>query len=118
MDVNQIKETKASRAFRLFFEKRGRELGKAEGLAAGKAEGLAEGKRSALLAVLAARGLPPTGPEGEQIAALSDLDLLDRCLQAAVTCTTVAEALAPIQGHLRPRPRTPRGTAKVNGHRR
>ena len=85
MDVNQIPETKASRAFRLFFENRGREEGKAEGL------------HLALAAVLTARGLAPSKAEREQLDSLSDTALLDRCILAAATATSVGEALAPLR---------------------
>lgn len=74
MDVDKVPETKASRAFRLFFE--------------------ARGKREALFAVLAARGLSPTKEERASIAALTDVAVLDRCVQAAVTAASVGAVLA------------------------
>lgn len=86
MDVDKIPETKASRAFRLFFEQRGE--------ARGEAQGEARGKREALLAVLAARGFSPTKAERTSIAALTDLTMLDRCIQRAVTATSVATVLS------------------------
>ena len=86
MDVDKVPETKASRAFRLFFEQRGE--------ARGEEQGKAQGKREALLAVLAARGLSPTKEERTSIAALTDLAVLDRCIQAAVTVTSVGAVLA------------------------
>jgi hypothetical protein len=86
MDVDKIPETKASRALRLFFEERGK--------AEGKTEGRAQGKREALLAVLAARGLSPTKAERTSIDALTDLTVLDRCIQAAVTVASVGAMLA------------------------
>lgn len=129
MDVNQIPETKASRAFRLFFENRGREAGKAEGRAEGKAEGKAEGLRVALAAFLTARGLTPSKAERAQIDSLTDTALLDRCILAAATATTTAEALAPLRkrGTTRATPKSPsppsppespaRSPKKTNGHR-
>jgi hypothetical protein len=78
MDVDKVPETKASRAFRLFFEQRGE----------------ARGKREALLAVLAARGLSPTKAELASIAALTDLAVLERCITAAVTAASVETMLA------------------------
>ena len=85
MDVDKIPETKASRAFRLFLER---------GEARHKAQGKAQGKREALLAVLAARGLSPTQEERTSIDALTDLAVLDRCIQAAVTAASVGAMLA------------------------
>ncbi|MEZ4312917.1 MAG: hypothetical protein R3F14_33260 [Polyangiaceae bacterium] len=97
MDIGQIKETKASREFRLFFERqgldKGKAEGKAEGLVEGKAEGLVVGKRDALVSVLAARGLTPTEAERARIAGLEDTDELEACIQRAVTAKTVAAAL-------------------------
>jgi hypothetical protein len=74
MDVDKIPETKASRAFRQLFE--------------------ARAKRDAVLAVLATRGLSPTEKERASIAALTDLAVLDRCIQAAVTAPSVGAVLA------------------------
>lgn len=82
MDVDKVPETKASRAFRRFFEKRG------------EAQGEANGRRESLLRVLAARGLSPTKEERSSIAALTDVAVLDRCVQAAVTATSVGAVLA------------------------
>src|SRR3954463_8229006 len=82
MDVDKVPETKASRAFRVFFEKRG------------EAQGEANGRRESLLRVLAARGLSPTKEERASIAALTDVAMLDRCVQAAVTAASVGEVLA------------------------
>jgi hypothetical protein len=88
MDVDKVPETKASRAFRLFFEQRGE--------ARGEAQGEARAKRDAVLAVLAARGLSPTPAERTSIAALTDLAVLDRCIQAAVTAASVKAMLADL----------------------
>jgi hypothetical protein len=78
MDVDKVPETKASRAFRLFFEQMGE----------------ARAKRADLLAVLAARGLSPTEEERASIAALTDFAVLDRCIRAAVTAPSVGAVLA------------------------
>ena len=94
MDVNQIPETKASRGFRLFFENRRREE---ERMAKEKAGGRAEGLRLGLALVLKARRLTPSKAERAQIDALSDTALLHRCILAAATATTMAEALAPLR---------------------
>ena len=82
MDGDKVPETKASRAFRRFFEKRG------------EAQGEANGRRESLLRVLAARGLSPTNDERALIAALTDVAVLDRCVQAAVTAASVGAVLA------------------------
>jgi hypothetical protein len=129
MDLDKIPEPKASRAFRLFFENRGKAEGLAEGKAEGKAEGLTEGKRASLLTVLVARGLTPSAAERKRIAAVDDADLLDECVRCAVTATTVAEALAPLGRVHQPAPRKgrPRRASpakpetpakKINSHRR
>jgi len=86
MDVDKVPETKASRAFRVFFEKRGE--------ARGEAQGETNGRRESLLRVLAARGLSPTKEERALIAALTDVAVLDRCVQAAVTAASVGAVLA------------------------
>ena len=78
MDVDKVPETKASRAFRRFFEERGE----------------SNGRRESLLRVLAARGLSPTKEERALIAALTDVAVLDRCVQAAVTAASVGAVLA------------------------
>ena len=92
MDIDKIPETRWSRAFRRFFERRGEALGLGE--ARGEARGEAKGKREAVLAVLAARGLPPTEQERAMISALTDLAALDRCIQAAVAADSVSAVLA------------------------
>jgi hypothetical protein len=86
MNAEDVPETKASRAFRLLFEKRGEERG--------EAQGQVNGWRDALLRVLAARGLSPTTEERELIATLTDIAGLDRCVRAAVTAASVAAVLA------------------------
>ena len=102
MDADKVPETKASRAFRIFFEQRG------------EARGKAQGKQEALLAVLAARGFSPSNEARASIAAVTDLAMLDRCIQAAVTAASVAAVLAgAVPSHRRrgasaraPKPRT------------
>lgn len=101
MDVDKVPETKASRAFRRFFEQRG------------EAQGKVQGKREALLAVLAARGLSPTEEQRMAIAALTDPAMLDRCIQTAVTTASVGAVLADAgtsrrRGAARPRAHKPR----------
>ena len=82
MDVDKVPETKASRAFRIFFEERG------------EAQGEANGRRESLLCVLAARGLSPTQEERATIAALTDVAVLGRCVWEAVTAASVGAVLA------------------------
>jgi hypothetical protein len=81
MDVDKVPETKASRAFRVFLEKRGEARE-------------ANGRRELLLRVLAARGFSPTKEERASIAALTDAAALDRCVEAAVTAASVGAVLA------------------------
>ena len=112
MDVNKIPESKASREFRLWAHQRGRAEGLVEGRVEGRVEGLVEGRRSALLALLSARGLTPSAQEQEQIETFEDAAVLLECIQYAATATTVAEALTPL-GRGRepaPRPRRARST--------
>jgi len=103
MDVDKVPETKASRAFRVFFEKRGE--------ARGEAQGEANGRRESLLRVLAARGLSPTKEARASITALTDVAVLDRCIEAAVTAPSVAAVLASAETSHRRRA-TPARTAK------
>ena len=113
MDVDKIPETKASRAFRLFFEERDE--------ARGEARGEAKGKREGLLVVLAARGLSPTTAERATIDALTDLVVLDRCIQAAVTADSVRAALAgaaTVRHRRAASPRAPKQRTVKNGSRR
>jgi hypothetical protein len=113
MDVDKVPETKASRAFRLFFEQRGARRG--------EARGEVRGKREALLTVLAARGLSPTKAELASIAALTDLAVLERCIKAAVTAASVGAMLAgaePPHGRRTPPARAPKPRAVKNPSRR
>ena len=68
--------------------------GEARGKAEGKAEGKAQGKAEALLAVVAARGLPITAAARAQVLACTDVALLDRWIARAVVATSVEEILA------------------------
>lgn len=109
MDVDKIPETKASRAFRLFFEQWA------------EARGEAKGKRECLLVVLAARGLSPTTAERATIGALTDLAALDRCIQVAVTAESVRAALAgaaTVHHRRAASPRAPKRRTVKNGSRR
>jgi hypothetical protein len=64
-----------------------------EGKAEGKAEGRAEGEARALLAVLAARGLPVGDELRSRILACRDVATLDRWVRQAVTATSAEEAV-------------------------
>ena len=130
MDVNKIPLTKAHREFLQWLDEFSREVGEAQGLAKGeaqglakgeaqglakgKAEGLTEGRRSALLALLSARGLTPSVQERERIEAAGDADALLECVQCAATATTVADALAPLRDRRKPAPR-PRRARSTGG---
>lgn len=73
------------------------EAGRAEGREAGREEGReaghAEGRASAVVAVLVARGLPPSPDERALILATADDDVLARWLADVATCTSVAALL-------------------------
>ncbi|HEX3474178.1 MAG TPA: Rpn family recombination-promoting nuclease/putative transposase [Kofleriaceae bacterium] len=75
----------------------GRRSGIAEGHRSGVAEGhrsgVAEGKRDALLRVLARRGIELTQENQQTIATCTDVVLLDRWLDNALTARTGAEVL-------------------------
>ena len=114
MDVNKIPLTKAHREFLQWLDEFSREVGEAQGLAKGEAQGLTEGRRSALLALLSARGLTPSVQERERIEAAGDADALLECVQCAATATTVADALAPLRDRRKPAPR-PRRARSTGG---
>ncbi len=73
------------------------EQGRVEGLARGRAEGLAqglaEGRAKAILRVLTARGVAVPTQVREQILGCSDLGVLERWLDRAVTATIAAEVV-------------------------
>jgi hypothetical protein len=104
MDVDKVPETKASRAFRVFFEKQGE----------------ANGRRESLLRVLAARGLSPTKKERASIAALTEVAALDRCVHTAVTAASVGAVLASAGAshHRRAAPAPKRRAVKKPSRRR
>ena len=60
----------------------------------GRAEGEAKGKATALLQILAARGLEISQDARARILACQDLTRLDAWLTHALTATSVAEALS------------------------
>ncbi|HEX2569523.1 MAG TPA: HEPN domain-containing protein [Polyangia bacterium] len=86
-------------------EQRGREQGKAEGIIEGEARGIAEGERrgkaagiiegkaEAVLAVLAARGIPVDEAMRARVLGCQEEARLLRWLQRAATATTAEEAL-------------------------
>ncbi|MGW5111422.1 hypothetical protein [Nocardia sp. NPDC004123] len=77
------------------FARRHQAIGHAEGVAEGKAEGVAEGRAegeaSAILTVLAARGIEVDGAARERILACADLERLSDWLTRSVTVAAVAE---------------------------
>ncbi|MBI5481959.1 MAG: hypothetical protein HY906_24100 [Deltaproteobacteria bacterium] len=62
-------------------------------IAEGEAQGELKGKAEALLAVLAARGFPPTDEQRERILSCRDLATLDRWVWRAASAASVDEAL-------------------------
>ena len=69
----------------------GEAKGKAEGEAKGKAEGKAEGKAQSVLRVLERRRIAVSAEQRERILGCSDIDTLERWLDAAVVATRVEE---------------------------
>jgi flagellar biosynthesis/type III secretory pathway protein FliH len=67
--------------------------GRRPGIAEGHRSGIAEGKRDALLRVLARRGIELTQENQQTIATCTDIVLLDRWLDNALTARTGAEVL-------------------------
>jgi len=120
MDIDKIPETKESRALRLFLERR-EARHEARGEAKGKTKGEVKGRRDALFGVLAARGLSPSKEERTLIDSLTDLAVLDHCIQAAVTAASVGAVLtgASTAHHHRAAPsRAPKPRAVKNPSRR
>ena len=74
-------------------EARGKALGLHEGLALGLQEGLTKGKAEALLAVLAARGLPVSPELRERVLGCTDIGRLEAWLTRAVSAASAAEAV-------------------------
>jgi len=68
--------------------------GHAQGLREGEAAGVRRGIAEALIAVLAARGLSPSGAEQQRILDERDRAQLDRWTARAVACSSVSELLA------------------------
>ena len=69
----------------------GLKAGRDEGLKAGRDEGLKAGRRSALLDLLALRGLSLTPEQRARIAACDDLDQLNAWFAQALYCETAAD---------------------------
>ncbi|HEY0478414.1 MAG TPA: hypothetical protein VGD37_12905 [Kofleriaceae bacterium] len=104
-----------SKAQRRNFE-RGLAQGEAKGKAEGKAEGRAEGQAAALLKILTRRGLTPTGEQRRHIMGCTDVAMLERWLDGALSVSSVAELLAP---HARTRRSAHRSRAAApNGRRK
>ncbi len=68
--------------------------GKAEGETAGVVKGVVKGKVEALLAIVAARGVPLSQGERARIEACTDGTVVDRWIVRAVTAGSAAELLA------------------------
>jgi hypothetical protein len=67
-----------------------------EGRAAGRAEGGVSAKVAAILAVLAARGIPVPASVRARIEACEDLTTLDRWITRAATAASAEDVLSPI----------------------
>lgn len=74
-------------------EEEGRAEGKAEGRAEGKAEGRAEGEATALLAVLAARGVSVSEEQSATIRDCRDFALLETWLRRAISASSCEDVL-------------------------
>jgi hypothetical protein len=90
-----------SAAQRRNFE-RGRAEGKAEGQAEGKAEGRAEGKAEALMKILIRRGLTPTAEQRRHIVECTDLAMLDRWLDGALSVSSIEDLVESPSPAVRP----------------
>jgi hypothetical protein len=84
--------------------------GKAEGVAQGKAEGVAQGKAEALLKIVMQRGLTLTAEQRRRIMGCTDVAMLERWLDRALSVSSAAELMAAV-------PRASRGRAG-QAHRR
>lgn len=83
--------TSATYEYQSDFARRYFSQGKAEGEAKGKAEGKAEGEASALLAVLATRGIEVTDSARQRITQCTDADQLEAWVRRATTVSTLDE---------------------------
>jgi uncharacterized protein len=72
-------------------EARGEAKGKAVGLVEGEARGEAKGKIASIFTILSARGLSLSPAQKERISSCSDLALLEKYLQKALTATSTAD---------------------------
>jgi membrane protein involved in colicin uptake len=90
----------------------GEAKGKAEGEAKGKAEGEAKGKAEALLKIVTQRGLTLTAEQRRGIMGCTDVAMLERWLDRALSVSSVAELTAAA-------PRASRGRAgQAHGRRK
>ncbi|MFB9236554.1 hypothetical protein ACFFWC_13500 [Plantactinospora siamensis] len=67
--------------------------GKAEGIAEGRTEGKAEGEATALLAVLAARGIDVSDAARQRITGCTDTDQLETWIRRATTAASINDIL-------------------------
>jgi hypothetical protein len=82
------------------------------GRAEGEAKGRAEGEAAALLKIVTRRGLTLTVEQRRRIMGCTDVAMLERWLDRALSVSSVAELLAAA-------PRAPRGRAEqANGRRK
>jgi hypothetical protein len=88
------------------------ERGRAEGEAAGVAAGVAKGKAEALLKIVTQRRLTLTAEQRRRILGCTDVAMLERWLDRALSVSSVAELTAEV-------PRASRGrTAQAHGRRK
>ncbi len=89
MNIDQIPEGPAMRLFRL------------EAFSEGEAKGEAKWKAEAVVAVLAARGLPIRDDQRQQLLACTEVERLDRYLQHVASASSVDELLSQGDSALR-----------------
>ena len=91
---------------------KGMAQGVAQGVAKGVAQGVAKGKAEALLTIVTHRGLTLTAAQRRRIMGCTDVAMIERWLERALSASSGAELLAAA-------PRAPRGrAAQSNGRRR
>jgi hypothetical protein len=67
--------------------------GQAKGLAEGQAKGLARGRAEGVLRILAARGVAVGEEDRQRILSCTDLDMLDRWIDRAVSATSLSDLM-------------------------
>lgn len=93
MSASNYPESPAFRALRLELEDRARRSGREEGREEGRGLGAREGRVSALLAVLAAKGIAVDATSHARIEACADLDRLDAWIRRAALASSLGDVL-------------------------